>query len=71
MAGQNYCVVEGCLLSLSWCRSVPKRRHIKFSRRGITHKKTYNRKKKIEEGSKERRKIQSRDVTLCRLLKEL
>jgi hypothetical protein len=62
MAGQNYCVADGCLLSLSLCRrgfqellkviiyllayedgtdSVPKRRHIKFRRRGITQKKTY------------------------------
>jgi hypothetical protein len=43
MAGQNFCVVGGCLLSLSLCRrGFPKRRHIKFRRRGITQKKTYN-----------------------------
>ena len=45
-----------CLRSLStpirlwsWNRkSVPKRRHIKFRRRGITQKKAYNRKKIVE-----------------------
>jgi len=43
MAGQNYCIVDGCLLSYKdGTDSVSKRRHIRFRHRGITKKKAYN-----------------------------